>query len=98
MLLSKLDSKRYISVELSIDEVNLISAESKVTYKQIQNYVFETFRFKVSTLYIAQAKRKHGLDVREHYNISKNEKQKIPKCPIEKEEAILDALRHFKMI
>ena len=71
MLLSKLDSKRYISVELSIDEVNLISAESKVTYKQIQNYVFETFRFKVSTLYIAQAKRKHGLDVREHYNISK---------------------------
>ena len=71
MLLSKLDSKRYISVELSIDEVNLTSAESKVTYKQIQNYVFETFRFKVSTLYIAQAKRKHGLDVREHYNISK---------------------------
>ena len=71
MLLSKLDSKRYISVELSIDEVNLTSAESKVTYKQIQNYVFETFRFNVSTLYIAQAKRKHGLDVREHYNISK---------------------------
>jgi len=30
--------------------------------------------------------------------MSKNEKQKIPKCPIEKEEAILDALRHFKMI
>ena len=77
MLLSKLDSKRYISVELSIDEVNLISAESKVTYKQIQNYVFETFRFKVSTLYIAQAKRKHGLDVREHYNIS--EKMRIRK-------------------
>ena len=98
MLLSKLDSKRYISVELSIDEVNLISAESKVTYKQIQNYVFETFRFKVSTLYIAQAKRKHGLDVREHYNISKNENQKVFQCPIEKEEAIMDALRHFKMI
>ena len=97
-LLSKLDSKRYISVELSIDEVNLTSAESKVTYKQIQNYVFETFGFKVSTLYIAQVKKKHGLEIREHYNISKNENQKVPQCPIEKEEAILDALKYFKMI
>lgn len=50
------------------------------------------------TLYIAQVKRKYGLEVREHYNMSKNEKQKIPKCPIEKEEVILDALKHFKMI
>jgi RNA methyltransferase, trmA family len=31
-----------------------------------------------------QVKRKHGLDVREHYNISKNENQKVPQCPIEK--------------
>ena len=43
-------------------------------------------------------KRKYGLDVREHYNMSKNEKQKIPPCPIEKEEAILDALKYFKML
>ena len=98
MLLSKLDSKRYISVELPIDELDLTSAESKVTYKQIQNYVFETFGFKVSTLYIAQVKKKYGLDVSEHYIISKNEKQKIPQCPIEKEEAILDAFKYFKMI
>ena len=76
----------------------MISAESKTTYKQIQNYVLEKFRFKVSALYIAQVKKKHGLEVREHYNISKNEKQKIPQCPIEKKEAILDALKHFKMV
>jgi len=97
-LLSKLDSKRYISVEFPIDEVDLTSAESKATYKQIQNYVLEKFRFKVSTLYIAKVRRKYGLDIREHYNISKNEKQKVPQCPIEKEEAILDALKYFKMI
>ncbi|MDU5560840.1 methyltransferase domain-containing protein, partial [Anaerococcus vaginalis] len=97
-LLSKLDSKKYISVELPMDDMDLTSAESKATYKQIQNYVLEKFGFKVSTLYIAQVKKKHGLEVREHYNISKNEKQKIPKCPIEKEEAILDALKHFKMV
>lgn len=98
MLLSKLYSKKYISVELPMDDMDLTTAESKATYKQIQNYVLEKFGFKVSTLYIAQVKRKWGLDVREHYNMSKNEKQKIPKCPIEKEEAILDALKHFKMI
>ena len=97
-LLSKLDSKKYISVELPLDDMDLTSAESKATYKQIQNYVLEKFGFKVSTLYIAQVKRKYDLEVREHYNISKNEKQKIPQCPIEKEEAIFDALKYFKMI
>ena len=98
VLLSKLDSKNHISVELSIDDMDLTSAESKATYEQIQNYVFEKFGFKASTLYIAQVKKKHGLEVREHYNISKNENQKVLQCPIEKEEAILDALKHFKML
>ena len=97
-LLSKLDSKKYISVELPMDDMDLTSAESKATYKQIQNYVLEKFGFKVSTLYIAQVKRKYGLDIREHYNISNNESRKIPQCPIEKEEAIFDALKYFKMI
>lgn len=78
--------------------IDLTSAESKTTYKQIQNYVFEMFGFKVSTLYIAQVKKKHSLEVREHYNISKNENQKVPQCPIEKEEAILDAFKHFNML
>ena len=32
-LLSKLDSKKYISVELPMDDMDLISAESKATYK-----------------------------------------------------------------
>ena len=57
----------------------------------------EKFGFKVSTLYIAQVKKKHGLEVREHYNISKNENRKVTQCSIEKEEAILDALKCFKM-
>ena len=97
-LLSKLNSKRHISVELPIDEMDITCAESKATYEQIKNYVLEKYGFKVSTLYIAQVKRKYGLDVREHYNISKNENQKVPQCPIKKEEAILDALKYFHMI
>ena len=97
-LLSKLDLKNHISIELPIDNMDLTSAESKATYKQIQNYVLEKFGFKVSTLYITQVKKKHGIEVREHYNILKNENQKVPQCSIEKEEAILDALKYYKMI
>lgn len=85
-------------MELPIDEMDITCAESKATYEQIKNYVLEKYGFKVSTLYIAQVKRKYGLDVREHYNISKNENQKVPQCPIKKEEAILDALKYFHMI
>ena len=97
-LLSKLDSKNHISIELPMDNMDLTSAESKATYKQIQNYVLEKFGFKVSTLYIAQVKKKHGIEVREHYNISKNENQKVPQCSIEKEEVIFDAMKYYKMI
>lgn len=97
-LLSKLDSKNHISIKLPMDNMDLTSVESKATYKQIQNYVLEKFGFKVSTLYIAQVKKKHGIEVREHYNILKNENQKVPQCSIEKEEVILDALKYYKMI
>ena len=81
-----------------MDDMDLTSAESKATYKQIQNYVLEKYGFKVSTLYIAQIKKKCGIELREHYNKSKKEKQVIPQCTPEKEEAIMDALRYFKMI
>ena len=30
--------------------------------------------------------------------MSKNKKQKVPQYPIEKEEAILDTLKYFKML
>ena len=43
VLLSKLDSKKYISVELPMDDMDLTSAESNATYKKIQNYVLDKF-------------------------------------------------------
>ena len=97
-LLSKLDVDKHIDVEIELDELDLTSAESKATYAQIKEYVWNKFELKVSTLYIAQIKRKCGIELREHYNKSKKEKQIIPQCTPEKEEAIMDALRHFKMI
>lgn len=97
-LLSKLNVDKHISVEVELDELDLTSAESKATYAQIKKYILEKFDLKVSTLYIAQIKKKCGIALREHYNKSKKEKQVIPQCTPEKEEAIMDALRHFKMI
>ena len=97
-LLSKLDVDKHIDVEIKLDELDLTSAESKATYAQIKEYILEKFNLKVSTLYIAQIKKKCGIVLREHYNKSKKEKRVIPQCTPEKEEAIMDALRHFKMI
>ena len=80
VLLSKLDVDKHINVEIELDEMDLTSAESKATYAQIKEYVWNKFQLKVSTLYIAQIKRKCGIELREHYNKSKKEKQIIPLC------------------
>ena len=50
---------------------------------------------KVSNLYIAQIKKKCGLDVGENFNLPKFENAKQPKCTQEKEEAIIQAFVIF---
>ena len=98
VLLSKLNTKQHIEVELNLDELDLTSAESKATYDEIKAYVLEKHGLKVSSLYISQVKRTCGLDVGQNYNLSKKEDAKVPQCPLEKEAAIMDALKHFQMI
>ena len=98
VLLSKLNTKQHIEVELNLDELDLTSAESKATYDEIKAYVLEKHGLKVSSLYISQVKRKCGLDVGQNYNLSKKEDAKVPQCPPEKEAAIIEALKHFQMI
>lgn len=98
VLLSKLNAKQHIEVELNLDELDLTSAESKATYDEIKAYVLEKYGLKVSSLYISQIKRKCGLDVGQNYNLSKKEDAKVPQCPPEKEAAIIEALKHFQMI
>jgi len=97
-LLSKLDICKHIEVKIDMDELDLTAAESTATYEQIREYVLNKFGFKVSTLYIAQIKRECGLELRENYSKSKKENPVIQKCPPEKREAILDALRYFWMV
>ncbi len=97
-LLSKLDVERHIEVEVNLDEMDLTKAESKATYAEIKEYVLEHTGLKVSNLYIAQVKRKCGIIERGNYNLPKSEDSRQPKCPIEKEGAIIEALKAFQMI
>ena len=98
LLLTKLNVERHIEVDVSMDELDVTAAESKATYNEIRDYVWEHHQLKVSNLYIAQVKQKYGIIERENYNKPKSENAKQPKCPKEKEDAIVKALRHFQMI
>ena len=97
-LLSKLQSKEHIEIEVKMDELDLTAAEKKATYEEIKAYVLEHNGLKVSHLYIAQVKQKYGIIERENYNKTKSENVKQPQCPPEKEKAITEALKHFGMI
>lgn len=99
-LLSKLhEAKHHVNVRLDMDELDITSAESKATYEEIKSYVAEhNDGMKVSNLYIAQVKAKYGIKERENYNKPKCDDARQPKCPKEKEEAIVEALRYFQMI
>ena len=99
-LLSKLhEAKHHVNVRLNMDELDVTSAESKATYEEIKSYVAEHYDgMKVSNLYIAQIKRKYGIEVGENFNLPKSKDTRQPQCPKEKEDAIVEALEHFKMI
>ena len=88
----------YIDITVDTDELDLTSSESKATYEEIKDYVFERFGLKVSSLNIAQVKTKCGIIERDNYNKPKSENAKQPQCTKDKEEAIMNDLRHFKMI
>ena len=96
--LSKLDIHQKITVDLKMDELDVTAAETKATYEEIREYVKEYTGLNVSDLYIAQVKQKCGIKERANYNKPKSENSRQPKCPSEKEKAIRDALKHFKMI
>ena len=70
----------------------------QATYEQIKAYVLEQTGLKVSSLYIAQIKKKCGLDVGENFNLTKSENTRQPQCKPEKEDAIMQAFRHFGII
>ena len=99
VLLSQQKPDDTIEIDLDLDELDATSAELKATYQEIKAYVAEhNDGMKVSNLYIAQVKAKYGIIERENYNKPKSDDSRQPKCPKEKEEAIVEALKAFKMI
>ena len=97
-LLSKLNAKQHIEVDIHMDELDLTDAEKKATYSEIKEYVLEHTGLKVSSLHIAQVKQECGIIERENYNKPKSDDTKQPQCPPDKEKAIKEALKHFGMI
>lgn len=86
---------RMVKVDFSLEDMDLSEFKGKATYEQIKEYVLEQTGLKVSNLYIAQVKKKCGLDVSENFNLPKSESAKQPIWPKEKEEAIRQAFKHF---
>jgi len=97
VLLSQRRPDTHIDIKLDLSELDVTAAETKATYQEIKDYVFEKHGLKVSSLYISQVKAKCGIIERENYNKGEG-KSRVPQCPKEKEAAIMDALRYFRMI
>ena len=94
----RLVDSRKVKVDFSLENMDLSEFKGKATYEQIKAYVLEKTGLKVSSLYIAQIKKKCGLDVGENFNPAKSENARQPQCTPEKEDAIMQAFRHFGII
>ena len=93
----EIDSKK-VRVEFSLEGMDTSGLQKGATYPEIKAHVLEQTGLKVSSLYISQVKQKCGLEVRENHHKAKSENTKQLQCPPEKEAAIRDALKYFKMI
>ena len=97
ILLSRKTPDAIIEIDLEMSELDLTRAESKATYKEIEEYVQNKYGLHVTNLYIAQVKRGFGIIERINYNVGEG-KNRVPKVTPEKREAIIDALKYFQMI
>lgn len=98
VLLSRQTPDDYLEVNVELDDDFLTKAESKGTYDQIKQYIFEKYKLKVSNLYIAQVEDSCGIKERANYNHPKKANSKQPQVPEDKRKIILEALKVFKMI
>lgn len=91
--------KEFISVPYEPKDAEYLkSYPGTATYEEIKEWILTKYNFKVSSLYVAQVKAKHGLEMRDCYNRPRSENSRQPQVPKEKEKMIEEALRHFRMI
>ena len=91
-------STQNVRVEFSLEDMDMSGFQQGATYEQIQEWVQEKYGFHVTHLNIAKTKRKCGIIERQNYNLPKSEDSRSPETPKEKEEAIMEAFKHFQMI
>ena len=92
------DNYRKVKVDFSLADMDLTELRGKATYAQVKEYILNEFGLKVSSLYIAQVKKKCGIETGENHNLPKSEDARQPQVTPEKEEAIMKAFRHFGVI
>ena len=80
---------------MDVEEIN--GKTGTATYAEIRSYVKEKYDFNVTSLYIGQIKNKVGIKEWKNYNHCSGD-GKVPVCPKAKEDAIIDAFGHFKLI
>ena len=85
-----------MNIDLDVEKLES-KAGGTATYAEIKAYVEEKHGMKVTNLYIGQIKNKLGFDRRKNYNIGSGE-GRVPNCPPEKEEVIMDAYKYFNLI
>ena len=95
--LSKL-ADTHIEMEIDPEELNTITAKVSPTYPEIKAYVLEHHGLKVSSLAIAQTKKKCGLEVGECYNLPSGHGRPPTNLTPEKEAAIREAFQYYGLI
>ena len=91
------DNFRKVKVDFSLEDMDLTELKGKATYAQVKEYILNEFGLKVSSLYIAQVKKKCGIETGENHNLPKLEDARQPQVTPEKE-AIMKAFRHYGLI
>ncbi len=95
VLLSREKVDGYVDIALDVEKLE--GKGGIASYGEIKAYIEKEHGLKVSNLYIAQIKDKLGFDKRENHNVGSG-KNHVPNCPKEKEDAIVDAFKHFNLI
>lgn len=72
--------------------------KEKVTYKKMQDYIEQTYGFKVHTAYIAEVKRDLGLPMYDAPNAVEELKHPRPHPTPKMVEAIKETLKHFEIV
>ena len=90
-----------VSIKVDLEGIQLnqgeYKPEEKPTYGNIKKWIKERYGFNVTNLYIGQIKDKLGMEKRKNYNIGSGE-GRVSTCPQEKEAAIMEAFKYFRLI